>query len=159
MTDTNEPEVVAYPKKRKPALAFLKGLKLSFREGMVGLLMINLAVTGSLLYKVETNKQPVIATVGVTSLTRLYASKVANDPTASPEMIKAKTEIFQDVVRKKVQELATQKGVMILARECVLTGEAEDLTPDLETTVNTMLKSAPAGQAATGGLDSNLLTN
>lgn len=128
----------------------------NFKETVALLLVVNFALLGGLWYRFETTRQPEIATVGVTSLTRLYATKVANDPNATPEVIRAKTEIFQDTVRKSVEDLSTRKKVIILAREAVLTGEHEDLTPLLEEEVNKIATSQVNTQQK-GGLDATLL--
>lgn len=128
----------------------------NFKETVTLLLVANFALLGALWYRFETTRQPEIATVGVTALTRLYANKVANDPNATPEVIRAKTEIFQDTVRKSVEDLSARKKVIILAREAVLTGEHEDLTPLLEEEVNKIATSQVNTQRK-GGLDAALL--
>jgi hypothetical protein len=128
------------------------------REMIVLLLVGNFVFTGALWYRFETTRQPEIATVGVTALTRLYATKVAADPNATPEILKAKTELFQDTVRKAVEDLALRKKVIIIAREAVLTGEHEDLTPELEAAVAKIAESDVQGASQPkGGLDGNLL--
>ena len=93
----------------------------------------------------------------MTALTRLYASRIANDPNATPEQVTLKTQLFQDLVRKEIQRLAVKKGVVILAREAVLTGDSEDLTPVLEDSVNDAMKALPADVAPKGGIDDSLL--
>lgn len=128
----------------------------NFKETVALLLVLNFALLGGLWYRFETTRQPEIATVGVTALTRLYANKVANDPNATPEVIRAKTEIFQDTVRKSVEDLSARKKVIILAREAVLTGEHEDLTPLLEEEVN-KIATSQVNAHQKGGLDATLL--
>lgn len=146
------------PKPTSSAKAKIKSVMPSFKEAMIVLLLGNFVFTGALWYRFETTRQPEIATVGVTALTRLYMTKVAADPNATPEILQAKTELFQDTVRKAVEELAVRKKVIIVAREAVLTGEHEDLTPELEAAVaqiadaNVQAKAQPKG-----GLDANLL--
>lgn len=136
----------------------LKGMMPTSRELIVLLLLGNFVFTGALWYRFETTRQPEIATVGVTALTRLYATKVAADPNATPEILKAKTELFQDTVRKAVEDLALRKKVIIIAREAVLTGEHEDLTPELEAAVAKIAESDVKGASQPkGGLDGNLL--
>ena len=136
---------------------FARHFRLSFRETVVAMLIGNVVVTGGLWIKVATERPPVIATVGVTALTRLYASRIANDPNATPEQVQLKTQLFQDLVRKEIQRLALKKGVVILAREAVLTGDSEDLTPVLEDSVNDAMKALPATAAPKGGIDDSLL--
>lgn len=155
MTQGTSP--AAAPTSAKQKLGFVRHLRLSFKEAVVALMIGNLVVTGGLWIRVATEKPPVIATVGVTALTRLYASRIANDPNATPEQVTLKTQLFQDLVRKEIQRLAVKKGVVILAREAVLTGDSEDLTPVLEDSVNDAMKTLPAAVAPKGGIDDSLL--
>ena len=155
MTRGTSPATTPTTPKRR--LGFVRHLRLSFKETVVALMIGNLVVTGGLWIRVATEKPPVIATVGVTALTRLYASRIANDPNATPEQVTLKTQLFQDLVRKEIQRLAVKKGVVILAREAVLTGDSEDLTPVLEDSVNDAMKTLPADVAPKGGIDDSLL--
>jgi hypothetical protein len=115
--------------------------RLSLLEIAVVLLILNLFVIGGLLWRVESNKPPVIATVGVTQLSRIYSQQFASDPANSPEMISLKTRIFMATTEKLVGQMARQKGMVVFARECVLTGDHVDLTPEITSAVDQALKS------------------
>ncbi len=153
---SQNPQSLATPAP-KAKLGFVRHLRLTFKEAVVALLIGNFVVTGGLWIKVATQKPPVIATVGVTALTRLYASRIANDSNTTPEQVSLKTQLFQDLVRKEIQRLAVKKGVVILAREAVLTGDSEDLTPVLEDAVSDAMKATPTDPAPKGGIDDSLL--
>lgn len=116
--------------------------KIRLAETAVFLLVLNLFVMGGLMWKVETNKPPVIATVAVTQLSRMYSQQFASDPTNSPEMISLKTQIFMATTEKLIGQVAHRKGMIVLARECVLTGDNVDLTSEIAASVDKALKES-----------------
>lgn len=143
------------PKAKGKLAGRVRAFAPTFKEGVIGLLALNAVVTGVLLWKVETTRPPVIATVGVSALTRMFVQRVGSDPSLTPEALKLKTTMFQDVIRQKVSDLATKRGLIIMARECILSGENEDLTPVIEQALTDNLKSTT--ETPKGGLDDDLL--
>ena len=136
------------PRQRKAKRPFR--LKFSATEIGLFLLVLNLAVMAVLFIKVYQNKPPVIATVAVSQLARTYESQFVSDPTATPELIKLKTNIFMAQTEQAVQAMAVKQHMVVFARECVLSGETQDLTPQLQTVIDNALKQAKPEQAAGG---------
>ncbi|MDC7684413.1 TrbI F-type domain-containing protein [Asticcacaulis sp. BYS171W] len=132
--------------KRKVALPRLSG-----QHVLIGLLAINMVVTGALWFRVMTDTRPVIATIGLTSLARNYAQSLASDPTISPEALQIRTQLFMAEGQKEINRLTADGGMVLLARECVLKGEDVDLTPQFAASLNTQLaatKSRAVGTVA-----------
>jgi hypothetical protein len=118
-------------------------------EIAIFLLVLNIFAVAALYIKTERDKAPIVATVGVTALARNYEAQFANDPNATPELVKLKTNIFMGSAEQAVKAMSQKQHMIILARECVLAGEAKDLTPDLQQVVDTALKRNAAQQGAT----------
>ncbi|WP_040308404.1 TrbI F-type domain-containing protein [Asticcacaulis biprosthecium] len=131
-------------------------LKVSLGEAGVCLLVVNLFVMAGLFWKIEVNKPPVIATVSVTQLSRIYGQQFAADPSNTPEMIQLKTRIFLATTEKLLAQSAKQKGMVVFARECVLTGDSLDLTPQVSGAVDQALKSGALSMGGTGNAALNL---
>lgn len=126
-----------------------KGLtlpSLTFRHIIVGLLTLNLVVTGALWLRVMLNPRPVIATVGLTSLARSYAQSLANDPNISPDALEVRTKLFMAEGQKEIDRLTQDGGMVLLARECVLKGEDIDLTPQFAASLNQQLAATNSPQ-------------
>lgn len=115
--------------------------KVTLAEAAVFLLILNLFVMGALFWKVERSKPPVIATVAVTQLSRMYSQKFAADPANSPDLISLKTKIFMAATEKFIGQVAQNKNMLVLARECVLTGDNLDLTPQITASVDQALRA------------------
>ncbi len=127
------------------------GFHLTMTEIAVFMLVLNLFAVGALYLKTEKEKAPVMATVSVTSLARGYEERFANDPTATPEVVKLQTNIFMASAEQAVKEMSAKQHMLILARECVLAGETRDLTPELTPIIDSALKKN--GQPVAGGGD------
>lgn len=125
---------------KRPRLPW-QALRAYKTEIAVFLLIVNLFAIGGLLWKIEQNKPPVIATVAVGQLSRMYGQQFAADPTNTPEMIKLKTGLFMATTEKLIGQAAHDKGMVVFARECVLTGDSVDLTPQIATSVDQALKA------------------
>lgn len=147
MTDAADQSAVPSNSVRAPKQKFR--IKASLVEVAVCLLVLNLFVMAGLLWKIEVNKPPVIATVSVSQLSRIYGQQFAADPTNTPEMIRLKTGIFMATTEKMLAQSAKQKGMVVFARECVLTGDSLDLTPQVAGAVDQALKS---GALTLGGI-------
>lgn len=155
MSEVNEtaPESATSPggARRKGPRLNLALPRLRGQHVLVGLLAINMAVTGALWFRLMTDKRPVIATVGLTSLARNYAQSLASDPTISPEALQIRTQLFMAEGQKEIDRLTADGGIILLARECVLKGEDVDLTPQFASSLNTQLaatKSPAVGTVA-----------
>ncbi|MBP2160572.1 MULTISPECIES: TrbI F-type domain-containing protein [Asticcacaulis] len=109
------------------------------RHVLMGLLAINLLVTGALWFRVVSDKRPVIATVGLTSLARNYAQTLANDPNITPEALQIRTQLFMAEGQKEIDRLTSDGDVILLARECVLKGEDVDLTQQFASSLSAQL--------------------
>ena len=116
-------------------------IPLSKTELVICLLVLNLFVMAGLAWKVETTRPPVIATVAVSQLSRMYGQQFAADPGNTPEMVKLKTDLFMATTEKLLAQAAQKKGMVVFARECVLTGDTVDLTPQVVSSVDEALKS------------------
>ncbi len=123
---------------------------LSMAEIAVVLLVVNLFVMGGLFWKIEIDKPPVTATISLTQLSRIYGQQFASDPSNTPEMIKLKTGIFMATTEKMIGETARRKGMVVFARECVLTGDSIDLTPQVAAAVDHALKAGLVGNMEAG---------
>ena len=154
MTDATDQSVV--PSNPAPTTKQKFRLKASLVEVAVCLLVLNLFVMAGLFWKIEVNKPPVIATVSVTQLSRIYGQQFAADPTNTPEMIRLKTGIFMATTEKMLAQSAKQKGMGGFARECVLTGDSLDLTPQVTGAVDQALKSGALTLGGTGNAALNL---
>ena len=130
--------------------------KASLVEVAVCLLVLNLFIMAGLFWKIEVNKPPVIATVSVSQLSRIYGQQFAADPTNTPEMIRLKTGIFMATTEKLIAQSAKQKGMVVFARECILTGDSLDLTPQVSSAVDQALKSGNLTMGGTGNATLNL---
>lgn len=137
------------PKRPQPSWQALRAYK---TEIAVFLLIVNLFAIGGLLWKIEQNKPPVIATVAVGQLSRMYGQQFAADPANTPEMIKLKTGLFMATTEKLIGQAAHDKGMVVFARECVLTGDTVDLTPQIAASVDQALKTGGL-QLGEGGHD------
>ena len=154
MTDildsASPPAIPSAPAKRKFTL------KVSIGEAAVCLLVLNLFVMAGIFLEVEGNKPPVIATVSVSQLSRIYGQQFAADPTNTPEMIRLKTGIFMATTEKLLAQSAKQRGMVVFARECVLTGDSLDLTPQVSSAVDQALKSGALTMGGSGNATLNL---
>ena len=141
--ETPSPAPTPSPK-RKVALPHLSG-----QHVLIGLLAINMVVTGALWFRVMTDTRPVIATIGLTSLARNYAQSLASDPTISPEALQIRTQLFMAEGQKEIDRLTADGGMVLLARECVLKGEDVDLTPQFAASLNTQLAATKSPAVGT----------
>lgn len=153
---TDKPDPASEPAAPSTGLKRRFPIKVSAGEAAVCLLVLNLFVMAGLFWKIEVNKPPVIATVSVSQLSRIYGQQFAADPTNTPEMIRLKTGIFMATTEKLLAQSAKQKGMVVFARECVLTGDSLDLTPQVSSAVDQALKSGTLTMGGTGNATLNL---
>lgn len=154
MTDATDQSNASQSPAAAPKTKFR--VKASLVEVAACLLVLNLFVMAGLFWKVEANKPPVIATVSVSQLSRIYGQQFAADPANTPEMIRLKTGIFMATTEKLLAQSVKQKGMVVFARECVLTGDSVDLTPQVSSAVDQALKSGALNMGGTGNATLNL---
>lgn len=103
------------------------------------LLAVNMIATAGLAIRLYRGDKPTVMTVGITQMTREYMAKLATTSGLSPQEASIRTRLYLAVAQDAVRSAATQKGVLVLPRECVLAGEYADLTPDVTKAVNATL--------------------
>jgi hypothetical protein len=112
------------------------------------LLALNLIGLIGLAIRVYTAApKPMVVTVGVRQLTGEYLAKISTT-NITPEEAGVRTQLFLSVAQDALRRLAVDKGVVIMARECVLGGEYSDVTDELSKSVEKKLNAASGGLAA-----------
>jgi hypothetical protein len=112
---------------------------------IVALLISNLA----LWVRLVRSDHPLIVTVGVRELSQRYVAKMALSD-ITPQQAAMKTQMFLTVTQDTVRRAAANKNVLLLARECVLAGEAADITAEVEQAVNSALGQTKDTRFPTG---------
>ncbi len=166
MADQTQPPPFTQPQATQPPYAqpmppapprksFLSVFKMSGKEVVILLLILNLFGMVGLFIKIEMNKPAPYETVSVAQMGTVYEDALSKDPTNSPDMIKAKTQIYMAVTQKALEAIAAKDKSIILVRECVLAGEYRDLTPDIMKMAGDALSKNPLTAAAqtTGALN------
>ncbi|OYW79215.1 MAG: hypothetical protein B7Z26_08440 [Asticcacaulis sp. 32-58-5] len=115
------------------------------------LLAANIIGSVGLGIRVYRGSKPTVVTVGVTQLTREYVSRLATSQ-ITPQEANIRTQMFMSIAQEAVKKAATEKGVIVMARECVLAGEFADVTPDVARAVNATMDRATASRLATPAL-------
>lgn len=139
MTDAPSPKL-AQPKPKRP---------LGLTEALAVALAVNMIATGCLTYRVYKGDRPKIVTVGVGQLTREYVSRLATSPNMSPSEVETRTKLFMAIAQDAVKNASSDKGVIIMPRECVLAGEYADATEIVGKAVSARLeKDLPLKPAA-----------
>lgn len=142
------------PSKGTAAAAFKARLfsRMGLTEALAVALAVNMVATGCLTYRVMFRpEQPKVITVGVGQLTREYVSRLATSPSITPQEVELRTKLFMAVAQDAVKNASTQKGVIVMPRECVLAGEYADATTEVGRAVNEKLgKVAATGPAPSG---------
>lgn len=129
---------------------------LGLTEALAVLLAVNMIATGCLTYRVYKGDRPKIVTVGVGQLTREYVSRLATSPNMSPSEVETRTKLFMAIAQDAVKNASSDKGVIVMPRECVLAGEYADATELVGKAVSARLekdlplKAAPAPSPAAG---------
>lgn len=107
-----------------------------------------LALSNAYLFAEQRrDESPMIVTVGVRQLTADYMLNVAH-ARMQPEELKARTDLFLAVAQDSMKRMATEKGVVVIAREAVLGGEYADVTSEVAAAVRTAMDSAGAAAPA-----------
>ena len=138
------------PSKAPAAVAIKARLfsRMGLTEGLAVALAVNMVATGCLTYRVMFRPEPPkVITVGVGQLTREYVSRLATSPSITPQEVELRTKLFMAVAQDAVKNASTQKGVIVMPRECVLAGEYAHATTEVGRAVNDKL-----GKVAATGL-------
>lgn len=103
--------------------------------GVIGALALsNAALWIELQRRVD---QPIV-TVSVRELTQGYIAKLAT-ANISPEEASIRADAFLAVSQDTLKNLALKHGVVVVARECVLAGEKQDITVEVGARVDAAL--------------------
>lgn len=117
------------------------------------LIIVALSISNLALWvRLVRADHPLIVTVGVRELSQRYVAKMALSD-ITPQQAAIKTQMFLTVTQDTVRRAASNKNVLLLARECVLAGEAADITGEVEEAVNSAL-----GQTSANSPSSDLQT-
>lgn len=138
------------PEHRPAARRFLQGLRPFAPQLLVLVLGASVMSNASLWLRVATlEKGPPVAVVGVREMTQGYLRKVATSD-VTPEEAGVRAKAFLAVAQDEMTRMAPTGSRLVLAKECVLSGETRDLTADLAAAVEKKLS------AATGGLSEHI---
>ena len=97
--------------------------------------------------KLVREDPPMIVTVGVREMSQGYIAKLALSE-ISPQEAAVKTELFLTATQDTVKRAASNKNVLLLARECVLAGEAADITKEVGDAVQRAMAEASGTSVA-----------
>ncbi|NEX91212.1 TrbI F-type domain-containing protein [Caulobacter sp. 17J65-9] len=142
------------PMQGKPSLrAWLR--KWGPSKGQVTGAMIALLVVSNVgaWAALVTRKPPKIVTVGITELTQGFIAREALGQ-ITPDQARIRMETYLAVSQDTLKRVATEDGVIVLARECVLAGEQADWTAVVDAAVKSAMAPVagpkPAGLALPG---------
>jgi hypothetical protein len=77
-------------------------------------------------------------------MTQDYVNKIAGAPISSQESV-VRAQLFTAAAQEEVQRLAPGHHRLVLARECVLAGDRDDLTAQIQSAVEARLAAVTAG--------------
>jgi hypothetical protein len=163
MTETPEKPEPIQPEKQ----ARMAGIVSAAREWLPPKSqMAALAIAGLTISNVATwvlltrNDPPEVMTVGVREMTQSYMASIALSE-ITPEEAGVQMDLFMSVTQDTLQRAGRGKNVLLLARECVLAGQADDVTQEVGEAVRAAMARAggarpianatPAPTGAQGG--------
>jgi len=153
MSDTPPPTETVKPTpppaRRPGKTSILKALAAHKGQAAVAAIAILAISNVATWVKLTREQQPMIVTVGVREMSQGYVSQLALS-NITPEEAAVKTELFLAATQDTVKRAAANKNVLLLARECVLAGEAADITKEVGEAVKLAMSSAGAGSLPTG---------
>lgn len=118
--------------------------------GVIGALALSNA---ALWIELQRRPDQPIVTVSVRELTQGYIAKLAT-ANISPEEASIRADAFLAVSQDALKNLALKDGVVVVARECVLAGEKQDITVAVGAEIDaalTKLGGFPRGVDLTAG--------
>lgn len=95
--------------------------------------------------KILTDKPPRVVTVGITEMTQNFIAREAVGSRGEAEA-RASMEAYLAVSQDTLKRVAVQDGVIVLARECVLGGEADDWTDTVDKAVTASMSKLKAAR-------------
>lgn len=163
MTDTPDTPEAAQPKKPAPLVGIVSAVRewLPPKSQMAALAIAGLTISNVATWILLTrNDPPEVMTVGVREMTQSYMASIALSD-ITPEEAGVQMDLFMSVTQDTLQRAGRNKNVLLLARECVLAGQAEDVTQEVGAAVRTAMaraggarptaNAAPASTGAQGG--------
>jgi hypothetical protein len=127
----------------------------SWVPGAVPLLTIATLALGASNVALWVNLQraergPAVAVVGVREMTNRYLSHISNGQ-ITPQELAVRTTLFVSTAQDQVKHASPVPGQLVLARECVLSGEQTDITAEVEQATDARLAADTGGLSNTPG--------
>ena len=130
------------PSNKKPLLSGAQLAVLGF-----GLLAISNVSAWLEIRKLKAG--PDVSVVSVRQMTQDYVNQISSQP-ITPQEAMARTQVFTAAAQQEVEHVGAGHG-LVLARECVLTGEKNDLTPEVQKSVTAKLAALTGGLSQVAG--------
>jgi hypothetical protein len=163
MTDTPDTPETTQPKKPAPLAGIVSAVRewLPPKSQMAALAIAALTISNVATWVLlSRNDAPEVMTVGVREMTQSYMASIALSD-ITPEEAGVQMDLFMSVTQDTLQRAGRNKNVLLLARECVLAGQADDVTQEVGAAVRTAMaraggarpaaNAAPASTGAQGG--------
>lgn len=116
-------------------------LRVSVQDALVVGLAGVVIAQAVLFIRMERGRPPQIVTIGVRQITQEYVAGLATSQML-PEEARIRTELYLAVAQDTIRRMSVDKGVLVVARECVLAGEHADLTAQASKAVKAAFASA-----------------
>lgn len=151
MTSNNESG--ATPAVAKPSLSEKLGRFLPNKtEAMVGAIALLAMSNAAQWVELHKKSDQRIVTVSIRDLTNKYVAKLATNPDIKPAEVAIRADVMLAVSADAAKRFADKEGALVVARECVVAGEKDDITPLMEAAVDAaMAKLTPTKTAQIGG--------
>ena len=98
----------------------------------------------------RAERGPAVAVVGVREMTNRYLSHISNGQ-ITPQELAVRTTLFVSTAQDQVKHASPVPGQLVLARECVLSGEQTDITAQVEQATDARLAADTGGLSNTPG--------
>ena len=98
----------------------------------------------------RAERGPDVAVVGVREMTNRYLNRISNGQ-ITPQELAVRTTLFVSTAQDQVRHASPVPGQLVLARECVLSGEQTDITSQVEQATDARLAADTGGLSNTPG--------
>ena len=98
----------------------------------------------------RAERGPAVAVVGVREMTNRYLNRISNGQ-ITPQELAVRTTLFVSTAQDQVKHASPVPGQLVLARECVLSGEQTDITAQVEQATDARLAADTGGLSNTPG--------
>ena len=98
----------------------------------------------------RAERGPAVAVVGVREMTNRYLSHISTGQ-ITPQELAVRTTLFVSTAQDQVKHASPVPGQLVLARECVLSGEQTDITAEVEQATDARLAADTGGLSNTPG--------